>query len=888
MHVLADLPPFHHPFPRAFFFHIPIALSMDPTDSTSSTPLLLGQAQLRLPTGDSRATTPVLYGTNFERPFKAGDAEAGDNVAGSNGSVYSDHEDTQSILYRAKKFWRRRFWWFCLAGVFFMIVFELSFLPRTSLARDFRRWYKIRLTKADVKRDYLDLTAINHVRGGVTTEESLMHLLGNFSRLNANAATNLCAQDNIDTLNFVESRFKRLKGFKTTSYLYDTPQQLATPRLAALRLRDEKGAVLYDAKSTEAQFKTPAYYAMTTGGAVYGHYVFVNEGTREDFERLLQHEIDPTGQAVIVRRGSIDLSVGERVAIARSYGVAGFVMYNDEASQLDENVGKAIERNSVWDQPAAEAAALVADNTADDARKTESPRAASDLPAIPISFDAVLPILNTLYPSADTAFESWPYHPSPASSSLFLELESRFEVPKLPRRLTNVIAEVKGILNDGEVVIGASRDSFTASNPLSGHAVMLEIMRGFQGLMRLGWKPLRPIKFVSWDGTHNGLLGSNGYFNDSRAFDKNMPVVGYIHIDGDAVTGSRFEVDANPSLNHLVKGVAQYVPIPLDSAYYRLLMGDTLLLAATTSLFHYWKKQDNNTINPILGDLIKGTDALNFQQRGVAPVVNVKFSHDRKRDALKYTPNSNYYLLDWLIDREIDRDMVLHGLLVRYLGLLTISLAEHEVTDRRLFPYVKTVRDLFHRQIVATLAHNGGWLHRVVPSSLLAKSNIVADMDPAPLPNKAIKLEDLVRQFNILLDSLIGQLQLYDEYNRHVAKDLITDYAWYHSYMKLKHYAQFKLANYKLLRLEHELTLSKLDDFAYLFDDASRKPWLRHVVYGLSRFDVAANSSQYTNRDAKSVFAGLQHSLEEHDFNRLVRWMVVTYAKLKGWLKKME
>ena len=38
-----------------------------------------------------------------------------------------------------------------------------------------------------------------------------------------------------------------------------------------------------------------------------------------------------------------------------------------------------------------------------------------------------------------------------------------------------------------------------------------------------------------------------------------------------------------------------------------------------------------------------------------------------------FIPNSNYYSYDWLIHEKVDDDLLLHGLLIRFIGLLGIS-----------------------------------------------------------------------------------------------------------------------------------------------------------------------------------------------------------------------
>ncbi|KAF6063283.1 hypothetical protein FOB64_006275 [Candida albicans] len=76
---------------------------------------------------------------------------------------------------------RPSFIWVCCLGIVALIIFQLTFLPRTSLARDYRNWHGIRLTKTDVKRHYLQMTGIGKSQNTLTTEEYIDSLLKNLS-----------------------------------------------------------------------------------------------------------------------------------------------------------------------------------------------------------------------------------------------------------------------------------------------------------------------------------------------------------------------------------------------------------------------------------------------------------------------------------------------------------------------------------------------------------------------------------------------------------------------------------------------------------------------------------------------------------------------------------
>ena len=187
----------------------------------------------------------------------------------------------------------------------------------------------------------------------------------------------------------------------------------------------------------------------------------------------------------------------------------------------------------------------------------------TEIPAIPVSMKIIKPILETLLKPTDS-FSSWDYAPS--SNRLFkLELNTEFTSSQESRNFTTIVSTIKGIINDADIIIGARRDSYASSNPLSGHAIMLEIMRYYQKLVKLGWKPLRNIKFVSWDASYLNLLGVESITNDTNVFNPKRTIVAYINIDGDAVTGSKFKVDANAVFNHVLRYTSKSIPIPKEA-----------------------------------------------------------------------------------------------------------------------------------------------------------------------------------------------------------------------------------------------------------------------------------------------------------------------------------
>lgn len=787
-----------------------------------------------------------------------------------------DNEDVQSKYEEIRRelieFSKRRFWWFCSLGVVAIIAMHLSFLPRTSLSRDFRRWHGQHLTKSDVKRNYLLFSSIGNTYNEVANEDYIDWWLGNFTSINRKNDENLIGADNNELLSYVKKNFKNL-GLETETHTYDVPNLRKPLSLSIELINSKTGSSVYNASLFEHSFKTPAYNGFGFSGNATGEYIYVNECTNEDFQLLLKNNIDPKNKIVIARSNiNSYLSTSEKLQIAENYGAIGFIVYNDVNDINDTNkyLKLAIQRDTVGF------------NFFDNSKAMVCP----SIPSIPISFNSVKPILETLDSNVvNRDFAHWPFDPLIKARTFKLEIITKFASEK-NRKLTNVIGSLQGIIKDSEIIIGASRDSFTSSNPLSSHVILFEIMRNFQRLRNLGWKPLRTIKFVSWDGTHNGLLGSRSFTNDTNAFNSKQPVLCYINIDGDAVMGSHFKVDSNPMFNHVLKKISRFIPIPKNSTILKAQPNKTHHGIGDdndhedeefTTLHNYWAKQDNVSINNLLGELIKTSDALVFQNFLGVPLINIKFENDPLRDPAIHIPNSNYYSYDWLIKSKIDNDLLLHGLLIRYMGLLAVSLGDHEVIDMKTFLYFRKIGLYFDKFTTESKPKLRDWSSKKVPLHLIEKSSLYSGLKDDVLDGK-IQFSMLLKEIHSLLEDLVEQSLALDIYNDDIARKLIEDFAWYNLLKKLKIYAQYKLANYRLLHFESALTLNN-KDYQYIYN-TKQEGFFNHVLYGVPEFSTRENNTYYSSRVNHSMFPYLYRSLKDDNFELTVKWIVTLYEKL--------
>lgn len=774
-----------------------------------------------------------------------------------------------------KRFTQRRFWWFCWLGVICIIIMQLSFLPRTSFSRDFRRWHRLKLTKSDVKRTFLFYTNIGHVTDGYSVEEHIDWWLGNLTAKSSKTSFNLLSDDNKDLYSYVLKQFKDF-GF-LTEVVENIIPNLQPPILSKVLLKEVlSGDTIYVAPTLEKGYNTPSYFGFGFNGNAEGEYVYANECFPLDFQTLLKNGIDVKRKIAICKLAQKEIiSVAEVLQIAQHYGASGLLVYEDLADGLvRDRLLSAIHRDTV------------------DYHSIFSFGNVSDIaiPSIPLSRLAIDPILQTLSSGNLTlAFKNWDYNPLVKPGTFKVAMSTTFD-KKSNRKLKNIVGTIEGVLKDSEIVVGASRDSFTSSNPLSNHAVLFEIMRNYQNLVKSGWKPLRTIKFVSFDGSRNGLHGSKHYINNTYSSFFAKPILTYINVDTDAIRGDYFKVDANPLFNHILRQTAGYIPLPsspkesLEKSLRSQVNSDGLQspisIDQQTTLLHYWQKQDNITINNILGNQIKRGDSFLFENTLGVPTINVKFDTSVDQNS-SYVPNSCFYSYKWLVKDKIDNDLLLHGLLIRYVGLLAISLAEKEVVDVGIRNYAKVIKDFYDSLLNSS--HTATWLDKTVTSSLVKQFGIYTDLTNQGIED--IHFSDVLMALSSLIDDTIKVSAIFDDYIVDIQNQFFQDFAWYRLLNKIRIFAQFKYANYKALRLNSELIL-KSSDYDYLGHSNELKV-LGHVIYGLPAFYPTALESRFLSRDSHSIFPHVYDAFASNDFELAVKWLVVTYEKLRNLKNKL-
>lgn len=745
-------------------------------------------------------------------------------------SYGSADEASQNILKRSLTSYKR-LGLLCALGILAFLIADLVFLPRTSPNRDFRRWHGLKLTKVDVERLFISLLLPGiSDPAGLTTEDYLSASLKNFSDINSKRLTGLTGSLALELLQFVKSRMEEL-NYDTRVYEYDLPSELQSPISLNLTLYETQGSrKLYTAPLLEPKSLTPAFYAFSRRGVLKKPYIYANSGRPEDFALLTKNHITARDKIIIFQHSlNSDYSLSDKFAFAEEWGCAGVVVCGDE--KVPYSISRKYKPLTVPDQKF----------------------------RLPVSFEAAKPILIALGPPSGD-FNHWSFAPY---SEYSLELEIRCDFSHDRLKASNIVASMPSALHDGVVVVGASRDTYTSSNAMSGHAVMLEIMRKFNELQNSGWLPLRSINFISWDSSRSCALGSSSALIDSNFNNVFGPVIAYVNLDEDFVTGSHFSIESNPLFNHLFYQVALFVPSPPTLREREWTGTEEGLItdrcAHNHSLLDFWRLQDNATINNKLGYVYGGKDPGTYQMQAQIPTINVKFEHSVTEEDLQYVPESNYYDLEWL--GYMDKGYQFHSALVRFIGLLLISLGENEVIDKRIEPYFGKFSEFYQDVLITFKNEISAWGKKNVLEVLKRVSESALAHDLKHKDGGIISFDDILQTFGEAIKRSIAKAKDLDASSRKIQELWTTDFPWFKLTKKLQVIRQYKRVNRDLIQFEESL---------------SGSPVMYEIPKGI--LPVA-------EKKKRGAFASLYEAFDDESVEDVVLLLADKYQRLMTFLK---
>ncbi|SMN21981.1 similar to Saccharomyces cerevisiae YJR126C VPS70 Protein of unknown function involved in vacuolar protein sorting [Maudiozyma saulgeensis] len=612
------------------------------------------------PTSGRSQSTPDLF-DSFNSVSRRARSSTVSSVVSTSIEIVQGHLD------------KKKFTILLAISFFIYLGFVVVFAPRTSLARDFRRYHNSKLTTSEVYRIYLDT---------LQDDNFMHHHMKNYTNFD----------NSVESLNYTIKELKMLNFEPKIETYY--PWVTLPEETDVQMLKDGRyvfnATLMEDSLSNQIEssgFKK-GYHAYSPNGEVRSSYVYCNYGTLRDYKILLDHNIPIEGKIHILRDGLV--SSGIKLKNAELYGASSVLIYSDPSDDgfVTEKNGfksfpngparnpSSIKRDSVeymFDFPGDPTSPNFPSKSKDMERLSPAGKIPR-IPSIPISANEIRPILLELNGKGiklgDGDIDGYDYFCGPSDEKVQLNLLNKQK--HSIATINDIIVEIPGIFSNGDIIIASHRDSWVfpggAANPGSGSAILLEIARGLSKLRSKGWIPLRTIKLVSWDGETTAKIGSTEYIEDFATNLKNNALA-YIELDN-AISGTEFHCAANKLMENAIIMAAKSTSFKGDEEW---------------TLYDEWKKESNSKQIQLCEDPPFSL----FQSHLGISSASFQFRNNMNTDAINHL-NSLFDSHDWM-KHFIDPDLRLHGTLASFSGLLTLMLGEKELHFFSIHPYMKQV-----------------------------------------------------------------------------------------------------------------------------------------------------------------------------------------------------
>jgi N-acetylated-alpha-linked acidic dipeptidase len=470
---------------------------------------------------------------------------------------------------------------------------------------------------------------------------------------------------------------------ETFNVLFPTPKVRVlemlepTPFHAAL----QEPSVPSDPTSGQRSEQLPAYNAYSADGDVTAPLVYVNYGSREDYEQLDRLGISVKGAIVIARYGQSWRGIKPKVAA--EHGAIGCIIYSDPSGdgyfKGDEfPVGgwrprDGVQRGSVMDTayPGDPLTPGVGATAHAKRLPLKEAKTLTKIPVLPISYADALPLLSAL--KGPVAPESWrgalaiTYHVGPGPALVHLQMASNWDI----KPVYDVIATLKGSKTPDEWVIrGNHHDAWVngADDPISGQAAMLEEARLLGELHAHGWSPARTIIYCAWDGEEPGLLGSVEWV-ETHVVELQKHAVAYINSDDNQ--RGYLAPGGTQDLQNFVSAVAREVRDPETqmSVYARSHLAGIAKAKDADERSDLRKR--NDLVVEALGD---GSDFTAFQDFAGISTLDLSFGDEEDGDQYHSIYDDFYWYTHFM-----DTDLVYGRALAQTAGSAIMRLADADL-----------------------------------------------------------------------------------------------------------------------------------------------------------------------------------------------------------------
>ncbi len=492
--------------------------------------------------------------------------------------------------------------------------------------------------------------------------------------------------------------------------------EIVAPAAAAKKLGVSEPPIDSDKYTRSPDLIPLAWNAYSGNGDATANVIYVNFGTKADFEKLKELGVETKGTIALARYGGNFR--GYKAKFAQDAGCVGLIIFMDPEDSGYAK-GPAYPEGG-WATPTqVQCGSILTTSWAGDPltpmieatetapRITEEEAGLPRIPVQPVGWESALPILKAMKgePVADRVPQWQGGLPTPYRLTGGPELKVRVKVEQT-RAITktaNVIGTLKGAKEpEKKIIIGCHHDAWNhgACDPTCGLILVLEVAKVMSDLAKAGHPPDRSVLFCGWGAEEFGILGSVEWVEKNRE-DLEKNGVAYINLDM-ATMGANFYASSAPSLRTLIYDAARVVPnAPVDTSVSMRRPKPTAEAAKSPgSVFDTWLARTKPKAGPSkpgeaagaeakpsidepeIGDLGGGSDHIGFVCHALVPSISLGSGGAR---GTSY--HSIYDTLDWY--RAVVGDDYLPAQMnARMTGLIAARLANADVlpVDPRRVP----------------------------------------------------------------------------------------------------------------------------------------------------------------------------------------------------------
>lgn len=448
-------------------------------------------------------------------------------------------------------------------------------------------------------------------------------------------------------------------------------------------------AKLYETDNNEMEYLAYNPNGLKSDKSLQAPLVYVNYGSRKDFQILEDNNINLKNCILLIRYGG-DILESNKVFWAQEKGASAIIFMSPEIKLgSDDNKHTAddvIQRENVGNGRISTGDILTPGWASENGyssrllwfKSTVTPK----IPTIPITYEdgmELLKVVENLGYKYEDGYFSGPSNNDTKQVKLNVELSR-----KDTHEVWNIVGTIEGReQNDKCVIIGSTRDAscFGTISSNTGTVVMLEMIKIFTSIQRIfNWIPSRTIKFVSFDATMYNLAGLTEWIEGKK---QELQSQAYTYIDlSNAIAGDLLLIKANPFLHKIIRECLRKVKTnglsfgPGDDN--ANLMGETL--------YEIYKAQ-NEGLDHIFNQMTENKNYIPFINLLNIPSMEIKFTGS------SYPENSCLDDFQNFERSRIDPLMAKHSLLVHVLSNVVLDVADQPFIPFNFGEFVQKLVD---------------------------------------------------------------------------------------------------------------------------------------------------------------------------------------------------